>query len=74
MSLSFEESLKKNVANNYIKSAVQTANIITDNANIASPVAPAVMMLDENHGVAAYSGDDGNWPIVAEPSGHYRPE
>ena len=62
MSLSFEDSLKQNAANNIAT---------TKNENI---VAPAVMSVDENIDspsimtldampmmMAAYAGDDGNW-------------
>lgn len=56
MSLSFEESLKNNAVN------------VVKN-NIAPAVAPmaigveddAIMTLDESYGIAAYSGDGGNW-------------
>ena len=57
MSLSFEESLKKSAVNNYIS----TASMIADDIEAQVPIAPAVMTLEENYGITAYSGDDGNW-------------
>ena len=53
MSLSFEDSLKNN---NAMLAATKTENVAT--ADIA---APSIMTLEENYGIAAYSGDDGNW-------------
>ena len=58
MSLSFEESLKKNVANTVVESAIATANMIADDIGVADN---SIMTLDESYGIAAYSGDDGNW-------------
>lgn len=55
MSLSFEESLKNNV----IKKSVSTiATMSMDDVAIGDT---SIMTLDENYGIAAYSGDDGNW-------------
>lgn len=67
MSLSFEESLKNNVEN----------NVATKKLNIVKPVAAmsiddmsvndnSIMTLDESFGIAAYSGDDGNWQQHAD--------
>ena len=58
MSLSFEESLKKNVVDVPIENTIESANIATNNIEITSE---PVMMLNENYAIAAYSGDDGNW-------------
>jgi hypothetical protein len=62
MSLSFEDSLKQNAANNIAT---------TKNENIVAPAvmsvadisidSPSIMTLDEMPIMAAYSGDDGNW-------------
>lgn len=60
MGLSFEESLKKSVVATTVESesveAVAMASI--DDTNIADT---SIMTLDESYGIAAYSGDDGNW-------------
>lgn len=53
MSLSFEESLKNNNENNIV-----TADIIAEDVSVAMP---SIMTLDETFGIAAYSGEDGNW-------------
>ena len=58
MSLSFEESLKKNVVNTATENVMATANMVVDNTGIASP---SIMTLDETFAIAAYSGDGGNW-------------
>ena len=58
MSLSFEDSLKKNIVNTDIENEFITSDIISDNTSITAPVAIAQ---DEIYGIAAYSGDDGNW-------------
>lgn len=61
MGLSFEDSLKQSAMNNIA---------IAKNENIAIPAimsvdenidSPSIMTLDESYGIAAYSGDDGNW-------------
>ena len=67
MPLSFEESLKKNVASSTVKSVAMPSmasmeiesdmNVMTD-INMANA---SVMTLDENYGIAAYAGNDGNW-------------
>ena len=54
MSLSFEESLKNSVTKTFAMRTPMIANEI-DVAN------DSIMTLDENYGIAAYSGDDGNW-------------
>ena len=73
MSLSFEDSLKKNIA---ATAAMKQENIVQE--NIVAPASMnidnmsigigdmgvddySVMTLDESLGIAAYSGDDGNW-------------
>ena len=59
MSLSFEESLKKNaVTNNIAVAATSVNNMAIANMAIEDN---SIMTLDENYGIAAYSGDDGNW-------------
>ena len=58
MSLSFEESLKKNVTNTVTENVVATTDIIPNDISIADT---SIMTLDENYGIAAYSGEDGNW-------------
>ena len=62
MSLSFEDSLKQNATNNIAT---------TNNEDVIVPAvmsvadmsidSPSIMTLNENYGIAAYSGDDGNW-------------
>lgn len=65
MSLSFEESLKKNVAKTSINNAIQASINEDNNIAIASndiyTDSQSVMTLDENYGIAAYAGDDGSW-------------
>jgi hypothetical protein len=65
MSLSFEESLKNNAANTIMKSMKPTFNMI-DNSEDVSVANDLIMTLDENYGVAAYSGEDGNWQQHAD--------
>jgi hypothetical protein len=60
MSLSFKDSLEKN---NEVKPVVATesatvAAFDVDDMNVGSF---DIMTLDENYGIAAYAGDDGNW-------------
>ena len=50
MGISFEDSLKKEIENN--------ANVAV--MRMAQP-ANEIMTLEENHPIAAYAGDDGNW-------------
>lgn len=52
MSLSFEDSVK----NNAIAALVEPKKAI-----MAAATDVGVMTLDESYGIAAYSGDDGNW-------------
>ena len=58
MSLSFEESLK----NNALTATLKTMNVaevaMENDIAIAND---GIMTLEENYGIAAYSGDDGNW-------------
>ena len=63
MSLSFEESLKKNLENNVATKQIKVAAM---NINDMSNVDSSIMTLDENNGIAAYSGDDGNWQEHAD--------
>jgi hypothetical protein len=60
MSLSFKDSLEKN---NEIKPVVATesATVAAFNVNDMNVESFDVMTLDENYGIAAYAGDDGNW-------------
>ena len=60
MSLSFEDSLKNNMAAAPMKlsTPMMTAAMNIDNENIMDA---SIMTLDENYGIAAYSGDDGSW-------------
>ena len=67
MSLSFEDSLKQNVAPSIAvaKNKIIEANAVmsVDNIDVDSP---SIMTLSENYGIAAYSGDDGNWQQHAD--------
>ena len=60
MSLSFEDSLKNSAANAKAKSenVIATVAMAANDVDIAES---SIMTLDEGHGIAAYSGDDGNW-------------
>ena len=63
MSLSFEDSLKKNVANATNNIAVSASAPIV-NMDVVADMSIAdnsIMTLDEDYGIAAYAGDDGNW-------------
>ena len=61
MSLSFEESLKNNVVNT-AKNIAEPVSVISMVDNSIMPMVDnSIMTLDENYGIAAYSGDDGNW-------------
>ena len=63
MAISFEESLKRNVANATNNIAVSASAPIA-NMDIVSDMGVAeasIMTLDETPMIAAYSGDDGNW-------------
>ncbi len=57
MSLSFEDSLK----NNIVATTPEIENVAVASFVASDMNAPSVMTLDENYGIAAYSGDDGNW-------------
>lgn len=64
MSLSFEESLRNNIANTVIKKAVPASAPVVNDTSVVADMGIAndsIMTLDENYGIAAYSGDDGNW-------------
>lgn len=60
MSLSFKDSLEKN---NEVKPVVATesATVATFNVEDMNVEPFGVTTLDEDYGVAAYAGDDGNW-------------
>lgn len=61
MALSFKDSLKKEAESATIKSmniAPATTSISVNNAAVADT---DIMTLDEGYGIAAYSGDGGNW-------------
>ena len=58
MSLSFEESLKNNAKNTLIAKPMIASMAMEDSAIALDN---SVMTLDESYGIAAYSGDDGNW-------------
>ena len=59
MSLSFKESLKINSEKNVATSNVEpVATMNIDNTSVSDI---GIMTLDESYGIAAYSGDDGNW-------------
>ena len=62
MGLSFEDAMKKNATNNIATTSFDNAEAIAvasvDNTIVDSP---SIMTLDESYGIAAYSGDDGNW-------------
>ena len=59
MSLSFKDSLE-NIKKNMmaVDSVMSVAEINDNDIAIADN---SIMTLDENYGIAAYSGDDGNW-------------
>lgn len=58
MSLSFEESLKKNIENNIVDNTAMASVAVANDIGIEDS---GIMTLDENYGIAAYAGDDGNW-------------
>ena len=58
MGLSFKDSLKKN---NEMIVATESATVAAANIVNMNIEPPAVMTLNENYGIAAYDGDDGNW-------------
>ena len=65
MPLSFEESIKNNVVNttknNIAPIAPVPAMAVAPVADDIGVIDNSIMTLDENYGIAAYSGDDGNW-------------
>ena len=58
MSLSFEESLKNNALTATLKT-MNVAEVTMENDIVIAN--DGIMTLEENYGIAAYSGDDGNW-------------
>ena len=66
MSISFEDSLKKELENNIVVAPASTMNIDKNEFGFDS----SIMTLEENHPIAAYSGDDGNWNQVPNNSGY----
>ena len=60
LSLSFEESLKNNIENNVATTSVES-EVATMNIDDTSVDNIGIMTLDETSGIAAYSGDGGNW-------------
>lgn len=60
MSLSFEQSLKKNAETAIMKTKnIETIPVVSmDDISVADT---SIMTLDETPMIAAYSGDDGNW-------------
>ena len=58
MSLSFKDSLKINAENNVAVADVEAATMSIDNMSMDNI---GIMTLDEGYGIAAYSGNDGNW-------------
>ena len=62
MSLSFKESLENNNENNVVTAyAAPVAPVAAMSINDMSINDTSIMTLDESYGIAAYSGDDGNW-------------
>ena len=63
MSLSFEESIRNNVAKATKNNIAPIADMgIADMSIVDMSIADdSIMTLDENYGIAAYSGDGGNW-------------
>lgn len=60
MSLSFEESLKINNKSNNENTRIGMPAFSNDVEPVMLAM-PQIMTLDEDYGIAAYSGDDGNW-------------
>ena len=58
MSLSFKDSLKSVNKNNVTTMQEVVASTNIDNMDVSTA---SIMTLEENYGIAAYSGDDGNW-------------
>ena len=62
MSLSFKESLENNNENNVVTAyAAPVAPVAAMSIDDMSINDTSIMTLDESYGIAAYSGDDGNW-------------
>ena len=62
MSLSFKDSLKANIENNVATTKQQIIEpVVAMNIDDMSVDNIGIMTLDENNGIVAYSGDDGNW-------------
>lgn len=61
MGLSFKDSLKKNAESTVINPVSATPSIAPMVANDTNVADMSVMTLNEVGGIAAYSGDDGNW-------------
>ena len=59
MGLSFKDSLKKNAELSNMVSIANVSKTIAANNITASDT--GIMTLEDNSGIAAYSGDDGNW-------------
>lgn len=59
MSLSFKESLKINSENNVETASVESVATMSIDETSVDDI--GIMTLDENYGIAAYSGDGGNW-------------
>ena len=61
MALSFKDSLEKNAESTMVKSMniePTAASIVVNDMSVADA---GIMLLDEVGGIAAYSGDGGNW-------------
>ena len=62
MALSFEESLKNIKMASFENNNIKTLSFESDVAAIANEISDAsIMTLEEGYGIAAYSGDGGNW-------------
>ena len=61
MALSFKDSLKKHVESAVVEPMGIAPATISMSVNDASVADTGIMTLDENYGIAAYSGDGGNW-------------
>ena len=66
MSLSFKESLENNSKNKATNENEVVEIISTENINTLSVADNSIMTLDESYGIAAYSGDGGNWQEHAD--------
>ncbi len=60
MALSFKDSLKKN-AEAIAATTLASANNVAVASNDIAVADAGIMTLEENGGIAAYAGDDGNW-------------